>query len=185
MRSVSRILVAAAFSALALGACADPTADTVGAPTADTVGGGGATSDDSASGGSGPDEATSNDGGSQPPASTTPKPTGDPLPAELTVTVDDGSGDITTYTLRCEPAGGEHPDPAVACAGLAAAGIEAFGPPDPGQACTEIYGGPQTATVTGTLAEAPVNATFSRANGCEIARWDALAAVFANAGGVS
>jgi hypothetical protein len=37
-------------------------------------------------------------------------------------------------------------------------------------ACTQIYGGDQLATITG----AGVQASFSRANGCEIARWDAL-----------
>jgi hypothetical protein len=39
-------------------------------------------------------------------------------------------------------------------------------------ACTEIYGGPATATVTGTLRGIRIDASFSRANGCEIARWD-------------
>jgi hypothetical protein len=42
-------------------------------------------------------------------------------------------------------------------------------------ACTMIYGGPQKATVTGTLEGQAVNATFERSNGCEIARWDAMA----------
>ena len=36
-----------------------------------------------------------------------------------------------------------------------------FAPTDPGQACTEIYGGPGKATVTGTLDGAAVNATFA------------------------
>lgn len=42
-------------------------------------------------------------------------------------------------------------------------------------ACTEIYGGPQTARVTGTLRGEPVDARFSRTDGCQIARWDAVA----------
>ena len=45
-------------------------------------------------------------------------------------------------------------------------------PTDPLSACTEIFGGPATATVEGTLRGEPVDAEFSRANGCEIARWD-------------
>jgi hypothetical protein len=39
-------------------------------------------------------------------------------------------------------------------------------------ACTEIYGGPATALVRGTLRGQPVDARFDRTNGCEIARWD-------------
>ena len=54
-------------------------------------------------------------------------------------------------------------------AGLTAADLA---PTDPMTACTEIYGGPATATVTGTLRGEAVDAKFSRENGCEIARWD-------------
>jgi hypothetical protein len=49
-----------------------------------------------------------------------------------------------------------------------------FAPVDPGQACTMIFGGPGKATVTGTLDGAAVNATFTRSNGCEIARWEKM-----------
>jgi len=37
-----------------------------------------------------------------------------------------------------------------------------------------IYGGPQTATIVGVLDGTRIDAAFSRQNGCEIARWDAL-----------
>ena len=40
-------------------------------------------------------------------------------------------------------------------------------------ACTEIYGGDQVALVEGSGFRAILN----RTNGCEIARWDALAPV--------
>lgn len=40
--------------------------------------------------------------------------------------------------------------------------------------CTEIYGGPQKATVTGEIRGARVNATITRTNGCGIADWEAL-----------
>jgi len=43
--------------------------------------------------------------------------------------------------------------------------------------CTQIYGGPQTATVRGSWGGQAVDASFSRENGCEIARWDAATAV--------
>jgi hypothetical protein len=65
--------------------------------------------------------------------------------------------------------------PARACRLLAAGGRALFAPTPPGKACTEIYGGPQQATVTGTLAGRPVWARFRRRDGCEIARWDRVA----------
>lgn len=39
-------------------------------------------------------------------------------------------------------------------------------------ACTQIFGGPETATIKGTLRGEPVDASFARSDGCEIARWD-------------
>jgi hypothetical protein len=75
------------------------------------------------------------------------------------------------WTLRCEPAGGSLARPARACAQLAAGGRALFAPLSPKLACTQIYGGPQRARVTGMLDGRPVWATFSRSNGCEIARW--------------
>ncbi|MBA2416236.1 MAG: serine protease inhibitor [Geodermatophilaceae bacterium] len=179
------VLSAATFGVLVLAGCATPASDGGGGGgSSGGVGGGGSGSNGGgATGEAGPEDPASNDPG-DPPATTTPPSPGTPLPAELTVAVDDGGGTITTYTLRCEPAGGDHPDPAAACDGLAAAAAAGvFGPPDPDQACTEIYGGPETATVTGTLDGAQVTSAFSRTNGCEIARWDALAAVLAAAGG--
>ena len=61
------------------------------------------------------------------------------------------------------------------CAWLAAEGAAIFAVPPPNQACTEQYGGPEVATVTGTFDGKPVDTTFSRTNGCEIARYDAAA----------
>ena len=43
------------------------------------------------------------------------------------------------------------------------------------QVCTMIYGGPETATITGTMRGSAVKAEFSRTNGCEIDRWKRLA----------
>jgi hypothetical protein len=42
----------------------------------------------------------------------------------------------------------------------------------PGTVCTQIFGGPQTVTVVGVLAGANVTTTFTRVDGCQIARWD-------------
>lgn len=101
----------------------------------------------------------------------------------LTITVR-ATADATpqSWTLTCDPAGGTHPDPTSACTALAASD-DPFKPVPKDVACTQIYGGPQTATVTGTYKGQPVNATFNRTNGCEIARWDRLVSVLVVQGG--
>ncbi len=65
-----------------------------------------------------------------------------------------------------------------ACAALADPEvIDALRPPSADRVCTEIYGGPEVATITGTVAGAPVDAHVDRTNGCGIARWDVLAPI--------
>ena len=46
--------------------------------------------------------------------------------------------------------------------------------PDKAQACTQLYGGPEEAHVTGTLRGEPVDVTIDRADGCGIASYEAL-----------
>jgi len=82
----------------------------------------------------------------------------------------------TTLSLRCEPPSGEHPDPPQACADLARE-PDPFAPLPPDQVCTEIYGGPQTATVRGTYRGEPVDVELARTDGCRIAQWDLLGAL--------
>ena len=94
---------------------------------------------------------------------------------ELTIVVDDGSGGTTTWRLTCDPAGGDHPTPDAACAALAKNGETALPPVPKDRMCTQQYGGPEKATVTGTWRGTPVSATFSKTNGCEIGRWRSLA----------
>jgi Subtilisin inhibitor-like len=74
------------------------------------------------------------------------------------------------YTLRCEPIGGTLPKRAAACTKLLRV-ERPFAPTPSGVACTQIYGGPQEALVTGRLRGKLVRARFSRKDGCEIARW--------------
>ncbi|WP_437023133.1 SSI family serine proteinase inhibitor [Streptomyces sp. enrichment culture] len=96
----------------------------------------------------------------------------------LTVTVRDaGKGLDGTFELRCHPHGGDHPDPAGACAVAERNtrwGQDAFGPAPQGAVCTMQYGGPATARITGTWAGRPVDAAYDRRDGCRIARWDRL-----------
>jgi hypothetical protein len=103
-------------------------------------------------------------------------------PARLQVVVDTGAGAPTTWQLTCEPPGGTHPDPAAACAALAA-GAGALEPPAKDQQCTQLYGGPQTAVVTGTWQGRAVRADLSREDGCQVARWRALEGLLPAAGG--
>lgn len=96
---------------------------------------------------------------------------------ELTVTVVDGPGlPPRTWTLTCDPPGGTHPDPPAACRAIERA-ARPFEPVPDGMLCTQVYGGPETATITGTWRGAPVDAAYRRTDGCEIARWRALSAV--------
>lgn len=83
-------------------------------------------------------------------------------------------------TLRCNPVGGSLPKRAEACAKLARM-TRPFAPVPKDTACTEIYGGPQQALVTGRLRGYPVRATFNRRNGCEISRWNRVRFLFPNA----
>lgn len=106
----------------------------------------------------------------------------------LTVTVADSGGDGDgTYELECGPggAGGTHPSPGVACERLgvlAAEGEDPFAPVGKDAMCTQIYGGPAIAHVTGVWQGRPVDARFKRTNGCEIARWQNLVPVLPSTG---
>ncbi|MDJ0342103.1 hypothetical protein QMK19_01775 [Streptomyces sp. H10-C2] len=129
-----------------------------------------------------------------------------PAGDHLTVTVNDGAGKVTTHDLYCgaepavpagtaestatspkasagastEPSTGE--STAAACDRLARLGGP-VGPVPPGQMCSMIYGGPQTAQVTGVSQGLTVNERYSRANGCEVARWKEMAPVLPPVGG--
>ena len=53
-----------------------------------------------------------------------------------------------------------------------ALGWRAFQPVPPDKACTEIFGGPQVAIVSGRVDGRRVWARLSRVDGCQIARWE-------------
>ena len=109
------------------------------------------------------------------PAPSTSGGTGTSLRIEVLA---DTGAEEKVMTLTCDPAGGDHPDPGAACDALFAAGPRIFEPVPQDQACTEIFGGPQLASVTGTVSGDEVEAAFSRADGCEIERWDTLGTAF-------
>ncbi|WP_283139606.1 SSI family serine proteinase inhibitor [Rhizohabitans arisaemae] len=88
----------------------------------------------------------------------------------LTIKFRDPGHKTVVRTLRCDPAGGNHPRAAKACAAL-----HRFKnwhePVAKNRACTLIYGGPQTATVEGRWKGRWVEGSFNRLGGCEIERW--------------
>jgi hypothetical protein len=93
--------------------------------------------------------------------------------ADLTVTVDKGDA----KNVRCDTA-----DDSDACRAIAGIDPKTFEPVPGNQACTQQYGGPETATVKGTLEGKEIDAKFSRVNGCEIERWGAAKPLFEAAG---
>ncbi|MFD0078352.1 SSI family serine proteinase inhibitor [Streptomyces sp. NPDC127166] len=101
-------------------------------------------------------------------------------PDNLTVTVEkSGHRDADgTFRLTCgDHAEGDHPAAEDACGRLGQLGRDGgdpFAPVPEGQMCTQVYGGPAVAHVTGTWQGRQVDARFSRANGCEIDRWENL-----------
>ncbi len=111
------------------------------------------------------------------PASTVPPA---PSGVALDIRFDDGEGHTRRASLRC--AGGdpeatgylEDGDPAALCRAARAVASLITRQPPARRVCTQIFGGPQTARVTGTLAGADVDRRFSRHNGCRIAEWDRL-----------
>ncbi len=115
------------------------------------------------------------------PSDTQPSPTVSGGPTALAVSIDTGKRGFH-FTLTCDPAGGDLPRADAACAALAKAasdGTDPFAPVPTDVACAELYGGPQTAEVSGTWNGQPVVASFSRTDSCQIKRWDDLADLFA------
>lgn len=93
--------------------------------------------------------------------------------------------DREVWTLRCDPARGTHPRPAVACRRLRAGGWKLVAPVPSSAICTQIYGGPQVARVVGVLQGRRVWARFTRVDGCQIDRWNHLSPWLFPAGGVT
>jgi hypothetical protein len=81
------------------------------------------------------------------------------------------------YALGCAPVSGTLPHRAAACAKLMKV-QSPFAPTPKGMACTQIYGGPQEAIVTGRFRGHLVRAHFGRKDGCQIARWNRVRFLF-------
>lgn len=112
----------------------------------------------------------------------TDAPVGGPFPvAELSIVVEHPDRDPVEYGLTClgdtatitaDVGLDEH----AACLALADTDVRSRlvdGPPTD-QVCTEQYGGPDLATITGVIDEQPIDTTVDRTNGCGISDWDDL-----------
>lgn len=113
--------------------------------------------------------------GDGPTGGSAPTVGSDPTRRELLVEVDRGDGSpVERYTLTCGvPVEGDLPDAAAACTHLQ--GLDdPFAPLAADMVCTEQYGGPQTAHLTGRWQGEPVDLELSRTNGCRISQWDRL-----------
>jgi len=116
---------------------------------------------------------------------------GSPAPSEaarrgsqLTVTMQWAPGLTDTWTLRCDPVGGTHPNRARACALLDSLAAP-FSDSPAGMACTMLYSGPERARVVGRWRGARVDAVFDRTDGCASARWRTYRALFTEPGMVT
>jgi hypothetical protein len=90
----------------------------------------------------------------------------------LTITVrDDADAEPRIVVVDCAPGDTDAPCPAAAT--LRA---EDFAPTPGDAVCSQQYGGPEEAMIEGAVDGAPVRATVTRTDGCEIARWEQLVA---------
>lgn len=100
---------------------------------------------------------------------------GPPPQNDLLVEIHRGGGAPTeSYRLTCgTTVTGNLPDAAAACAHLLAM-KDPFAPIPAHIMCSQIYGGPQTAHVTGRWKGKPVDLALSRVDGCRIEQWGRL-----------
>ncbi|MDQ3164244.1 MAG: subtilase-type protease inhibitor [Actinomycetota bacterium] len=85
-------------------------------------------------------------------------------------------GDDTpeAWTLRCDPAGGSLPNDGEACRKLKVL-KRPFAPARKGLMCTQVYGGPGEAVISGTFRGERVWTRLSLTDGCQISRFKRLA----------
>jgi hypothetical protein len=94
---------------------------------------------------------------------------------DITVTTAPGAPS-KHWTLRCDPAGGSHPDAAAACAVLLKAKAP-FATAPKGIMCPMIRVGTKTAVVKGTYFGRHVDTTFLP-GGCGLAQWREIGQIF-------
>ena len=120
---------------------------------------------------------------------TAPHEVPSPLDVDLTIRLTESPG-AAPYTFRLmardgtPSPGSTLPNPSAALEAVQRFGEDIFFPkPGPKKMCTQQYGGPQVAVVTGWFLARRVNSQFSRTDGCEIARWRAMAPLLGGVAG--
>ena len=104
------------------------------------------------------------------------------LPVELEISVEERPGETRSARLECRgeralASGFLAGDPASACRAARRLAPLLADEPDPDRICTQVYGGPQTARLTGRVGGRQVDRRLARTDGCEIAEWDRAAAL--------
>jgi hypothetical protein len=134
--------------------------------------GGGSAAGSPSSAAAGPSGTSTPPDPSAPPGS--PDPTGGSAD-DLRIELDRGDGSpVERYRLTCgDVAEGTLPDAVAACAHLASMPAP-FAPLPADVMCSQVYGGPQTAHVTGRWHGSPVDLRLSRTDGCRTAQWASL-----------
>jgi hypothetical protein len=106
----------------------------------------------------------------------------------LTLRVEDGKGKVARAALACADGGGAHgsgflsADADRHCADALRMQELLTTQPPKDRVCTQVYGGPQTAHIAGTLGGETVARDLSRTNGCEIADWKSAGPLLAPSG---
>jgi hypothetical protein len=100
--------------------------------------------------------------------------------ADLVITID-RDGDKATppekLTLTCKA-----PTDSNACGEAAGVSAADLAPTPDDTACTQVYAGPERATIKGTIRGDAVDASFSRQDGCEVERWARVEPLLAEVG---
>jgi hypothetical protein len=120
------------------------------------------------------------------PVSPTTSPAASLPPNDLLVEIHlGGSNPTESYRLTCGPSvSGDHPAGVAACAHLEGL-AHPFAPIPADQMCTQIYGGPQTAHITGRWKGTSVDLRLSRVDGCRVEQWNSLGPLLPGPVGVS
>ena len=94
---------------------------------------------------------------------------------DLEIRLDRADGTpVETWTLTCVGfVEGTHPRAEQACVHLKAL-EDPFAPLPDDVMCTQQYGGPETARITGQWSGQPVDLELSRTDGCRISQWESL-----------
>ena len=108
--------------------------------------------------------------------------------AELSIMVKPTENGVpSNFTLVCQngtpAAESQHPDAGTACTALKGNAAILSPTKAADQVCTQQYGGPQQATVSGVVDGKPVEASFSLRDGCEISAWNAAKDVLGSGAG--